>query len=188
MKGKDIKEIIKTAITLFVICAVAAGLLAAINGLTAPAIAENDLKKANESRKTVFPEATSFEETTAADGNVFYIAFTDGEKSGYVFTTSANGYGGKIKLMTGIDVDGNITKVSVLEINETPGLGMKAKNESFLEQFSGKSQKLTVTKNGKAAENEIDAITSATISSDAVTNAVNCALEMYNTIMSGEEE
>ena len=188
MKGKDIKEMIKTALSLFIICAVAAGLLAGINGLTAPAIAENDQKKADESRKAVFPEATSFEEKTAEDGSVFYIAFTDSEKSGYIFTTSSNGYGGKIKVMTGINIDGTINKVSVLEINETPGLGMKAKNESFLNQYSGKSEKLTVTKNGKSAENEIDAITSATISSDAVTSAVNSALEMYNAIMSGEEE
>ena len=188
MKGKDIKEIIKTALSLFIICAVAAGLLAGINGLTAPAIAENNQQKANESRKSVFPEATSFEEAVTADGRVFYIAFTDNEKTGYVFNTSANGYGGKIELMTGINIDGTITKVSVLAINETPGLGMKAKNEGFLNQFSGKSEKLTVTKNGKTAENEIDAITSATISSSAVVSAVNSALEMYNEIMSGEEE
>ncbi len=188
MNGKDIKEIIKTALSLFLICAVAAGLLAGINGVTAPAIAENNLQKANESRKTVIPEATSFEEAAAADGTIYYVALKNTEKIGYVFTTSANGYGGEIEVMTGINIDGAITKVSILAINETPGLGMKAKNEGFLNQYNGKSGKLSVTKNGKTEENEIDAITSATISSNAVTSAVNQALEMYDEIMSGKEE
>ncbi len=188
MNGKDIKEIIKTALSLFLICAVATGLLAGINGITAPAIAQNNLQKANELRKTVIPEATSFEEAVAQDGTVYHIALKDSQETGYVFTTSANGYGGEIKVMTGINIDGAITKVSILAINETPGLGMKTKNENFLNQYSGKSEELSVTKNGNAAENEIDAITSATVSSNAVTNAVNQALEMYDEIMSGKEK
>ena len=150
MKGKDIKEIIKTALSLFIICGVAAGLLAGINSVTAPAIAENDLQKANESRKAVFPDAGSFEESSTSDGTIYHIAFTDSKKSGYVFTTSAVGYGGKIKVMTGINIDGTINKVSVLEINETPGLGMKAKNESLSTELDkSKAQNEELQKDSK---------------------------------------
>lgn len=188
MKGKDIKEIIKTALSLFLICAVSAGLLAGINGITAPEIEKNNLLKADETRRTVFPEASSFELSSAPDGTAYYTAFKDTETTGYVFTTRAKGYGGEIEVMTGINTDGTISRVSILSINETPGLGMKAKNESFLGQYNGKSEKLSVIKNGSPSENEIDAITSATISSSAVTQAVNKALEMYNLIMSGQEE
>ena len=188
MNGKDIKEIIKTALSLFLICAVAAGLLAGINSITAKKIEENNLQKANELRKAVIPEATSFEEALHTDGSIYHIAFSDTEAIGYVFTTSAGGYGGEIEIMTGINTDGAIINVSVLTINETPGLGMKAKNESFLSQYNGKSGKLSVTKSGNASENEIDAITSATVSSNAVTNAVNQALEIYDELMSGKEE
>lgn len=188
MKGKDIKEIIKTALSLFFICAVTAGLLAGINAVTAPAIEKNNLQKADETRRTVFPEATSFEQASAPDGTAYYIALKDSQKTGYVFTTCAKGYGGEIEVMTGINTDGTISRVSILSINETPGLGMKAKNESFLNQYNGKSGKLSVIKNGSTSENEIDAITSATVSSVAVTNAVNEALEMYNSIISGQEE
>lgn len=188
MNGKDIKEIIKTVLSLFLICTVAAGLLATVNSITAPEIAANNQQRADEARKTVVPDATSFEETATADGTIYHIAFKNSEKVAYIFTTSAKGYGGDISVLTAISPDGKITAVSVLEINETPGLGMKVKSDSFLNQFTGKAGKLSLIKSGTPAENEIDAITSATISSSAVTNAVNTASDIYNEIISGEVE
>ena len=175
MKGKDMLSIIKTALSLFLICAVAAGALAYVNSVTAPTIASNSAAAADKARGEVLPEADGFEEKAAPDGTVYYAALKDGETVGYVFTTSAKGYGGDVEIMTGIDAEGRITGVSILTINETPGLGMNAKKDGFRDQFKGKSGVLAVNKDG----GEIVAITSATVTSRAVTNAVNQALALY---------
>lgn len=82
--------------------------------------------------------------------------------------------------MTGIDLEGKVAGISPLELNETAGLGMKAQNESFLSQFKGKVKDIAVNKNS-ASGNEIQALTGATITSNAVTGAVNAALDYYNT-------
>ena len=84
--------------------------------------------------------------------------------------------------MTGIDTNGAVTGISLLEINETPGLGMKAKDESFLSQFVGASGTLSVVKDGSAAPGTVQAITSATITTKAVTSAVNKAVALYNNV------
>ena len=180
MNKKDVRDIIKTAVSLFLICAVAAGLLAAVNSVTAPKIAENSAATANEARKTVLPEAESFEEKTLSDGTVYYAGVSGYGKVGYVFNTSAAGYGGEIALTVGVNSDGAVTGITILTINETPGLGMNAKKESFISQFTGKSGSISVVKGSASGDNEISAITSATITSKAVTSAVNKALELYS--------
>lgn len=181
MNGKDIKEIIKTAVSLFLICAVAAGILAYVNSVTAPTIASNSQAAADEARKTLLTEAKEFELTELSDGSAGYIG-KDGEKTvGYVFTTSGKGYGGAVEVMTGIDCDGKVLGINILTINETPGLGMNAKKDSFLSQFTGRSGKLAVSKDG----GDIDAITSATITSRAVTSAVNQALAYFEEVKEG---
>ncbi|MBE6716938.1 MAG: RnfABCDGE type electron transport complex subunit G [Ruminococcaceae bacterium] len=185
MENKDIKIIVKTALSLFLICAVATGILAFINSVTDPMIAENNKKAADEARLSVLPSAAEFAENTAENGKTYYIGSANGELSGYVFTTSAAGYGGQIEVMTGIGADGTVTGISILTINETPGLGMNAKKDSFVSQYAGKSGPFDVIKNTSAAENDIVAITSATITSKAVTNAVNEALALYETVKEG---
>ncbi len=185
MNGKDIKVIVKTAISLFLICAVAAGLLAFINSVTAPIITENNLKSADEARLQVLPDAHEFELKTSEDGKEYYVGIKDGATVGYVFTTSASGYGGVVEVMTGINSEGTVSGISILTINETPGLGMNAKKDSFTSQYKDKTGPFTVVKNGTSAENDILAITSATITSNAVTKAVNEALDIYNAVKEG---
>lgn len=175
MNGKDVRSILVTAVSLFLICAVAAGLLAGVNQVTAPTIAANNAAAADRARSEVLPEADGFTEQTAPDGTVYYTAEKGGETVGYVFTTAAKGYGGDVEIMTGVDAEGKVTGVSILSIEETPGLGMNAKKDSFRDQYKGKSGELAVNKDG----GEIVAITSATITSRAVTNAVNQALALY---------
>ena len=181
MNGKDIKVIVKTAVSLFLICAVAAGILALVNNVTAPKIAENSEKSATEARQTVLPDAESFEEFTLSGGETGYKGIKNGKVIGYVFTTTANSYGGELEVMTGFDKNGTITAISILSIDDTPGLGMNAKKESFYGQFSGLSGELAVNKDG----GEIVAITSATITSRAVTKAVNAATALYNEAKEG---
>lgn len=107
-------------------------------------------------------------EAVDASGNVI----------GHIFSaTSKDGYGGNIKISVGMTNEGVITGLGFLEIAETPGLGMNATNPEFKDQFQGKSSdSLVVKKGGASADNEIDAISGATITSDAVTNAVNAIL------------
>ena len=178
MNGKDVKSILVTALSLFLICAVAAGALAYVNTVTAPTIAANNAAAADKARGEVLPEADSFEEKTAPDGTVYYVGVSGGGPVGYVFTTSAKGYGGDVEVMTGVDTEGKVTGISLLTINETPGLGMNAKKDGFLNQFKGKSGELAVNKDG----GEIVAVTSATVTSRAVTRAVNQALALYESV------
>lgn len=188
MKNKDTKEIIFTAVSLFLICAVCAGILAGVNTITAPTISSNAVAAAEKSRGEVLPGAVSFEEIALSDGAVGYIGFDEGgSEIGYVFTTSSSGYGGAVEIMTGFDTEGVVTGLTILTINETPGLGMNAKKDEFKNQYTGKTGELTVTKNDNPGESEIKAITSATITSRAVTNSVNKAYGYFTEAASGKE-
>ena len=110
----------------------------------------------------------------------------DGESvAGYVVTiTNSEAYGGSIQMSVGILADGTVAGVEILSISETPGLGMNAQNDSFLGQFTGvATDAFTYTKTGKQADNEIDAISSATYTTKSMTNGVNAALAAYRAMM-----
>lgn len=118
-----------------------------------------------------------------------YSAEKGAEKVGYVVeSTSTEGYGGNIVLYVGVTMDGLLNEVSILSINETPGLGMQAE-KVLLPQLSGKAvEQIRYTKTGSSAEDEIDAISGATITTKAVTNAVNGALKTIQELGGGEED
>lgn len=182
------RAILIPTVSLFVICAVSTVLLALTNNVTAPMIADLAAKTAAETRQTVLSGANRFSdpETITLDGTAYacYEGF-DGEKTvGYVFTTQSKGYGGAVEIMTGIDLSGKVTGVQTLTLNETAGLGMNAKNDAFRDQFKGKSGKIGVAKNNPD-DNEIQALTGATITSKAVTDAVNIALALYAQVTGG---
>ena len=102
-----------------------------------------------------------------------------GQLAGYVITTEAKGYGGTIEVMTGITADGSVSGVVLLSQNETPGLGANATKESFTGQYQQ-----AVPESG-ADDGQIQAMTGATITSQAVTDAVNLAVEKYQTLEKG---
>ncbi len=110
-----------------------------------------------------------------------------GETVGYVLNvTSHSGYGGDIEISVGILNDGTISGIEMLSINETAGLGMKADEAEFKDQFKDKNvEKFSYTKNGASADNEIDAISGATITTSAVTDAVNSALVYFQNELGG---
>lgn len=119
----------------------------------------------------------SLAQTGVTIGTVFDAKAGDGSLLGYVMESiSANGYGGDIVLYVGIRLDGTVNGVKILEMSETPGLGQEAPNV-LTPQFAGKKvDSFTYTKTGAKADNEVDAITSATVTTKAVTEAVNGAL------------
>lgn len=180
------KNILVPTIALFIICLVATTLLAVANSVTAPIIEELAIQTEIESRKKVLPEADEF-----LDQNQNGISYAMGIKTdpvlnrpiGYVFTTTAKSYGGEILVMTGIDSEGKVTGVELLSINDTAGLGMNATKPEFINQFIGLVKGIIVQKNSSDhANNEITALTGATITSQAVADAVNSALTDFETI------
>lgn len=188
MKKLKPKVILIPAIALFVICFVVTLLLAVTNMFTKDKIAEQSLIKEEQARAAVLSQAESFEPAELNDGGEVVTYYVGSDKSGktvgYVFSTEAKGYGGNISVMTGIDTDGKISGVKILSHGETPGLGAKTTNDSFLSQYSGKNAdtQLSVIKSGTPSDTQIEAVTGATISSTAVTNSVNEALELYGKI------
>ena len=183
-----IKDILVPGITLFIICIVTAFLLAYTNQITAPKIKALSEKNANETRMKVLTEAKDFDEEklkTDSGEVTYYIGKSaDGETVGYVFTTVQKGYGGDVTVMTGINADGVVEGIEPLELSETAGLGMKATGEDFKNQFKGKSGEIGVAKSNPQ-DNEIQALTGATITSKAVTSAVNTALGYFENIKGG---
>lgn len=183
---KNAKEIIIPAVSLLLICVIVTALLGLTNSVTAPQIEKLALETQEAAKKEVLADAASFseEKQTEKDGEPYpyFEGLSDsGETVGYVFQTAAKGYGGDISVMVGIYTDGTVAGVSILSISETAGLGMNAKNESFLNQFLGKSGTIGVQKNG-ASDTEIQALTGATITSKAMASAVNQALALYETV------
>ncbi|MBQ9515440.1 MAG: FMN-binding protein, partial [Ruminococcus sp.] len=156
--------------------------------VTAKKIAENEAQSKKESMFAVVPDAKDFDELEA---DVLYLGKDDsGNTVGYAISTSTQGYGGQVKVMTGIDTEGNIVGVDVFyNDDETPGLGKNTSNESFRDQYKGLSayENIMVSKDFSSVVDDsttgntqtVDAVTSATISSRAVTKAVNEACAIY---------
>ena len=109
-----------------------------------------------------------------------------GSTIGYVITvTTKEGYGGDIQFTMGVREDGTVNGISLLSISETAGLGMRA-DEVLKPQFAGKQvEKFSYTKSGATADNQIDAISGATITTNAVTNGVNAGLYYFRTVLGG---
>lgn len=175
---KNLKEYLVPTVTLFIICLIATLLLGVTNSVTAPIIDKLAVETEIKSRQTVFPEADSFGEAKISDDGTSIVAAFDesGNVIGYVVVNTAKGYGGDISVMTGVDTEGKVKGVNILSHGETAGLGAKAAEKDFRSRFEGLVQGITVSKD-KPGENSIDAITGATITSRAVVNAVNAAIE-----------
>ena len=191
MRRIKVKDIIIPTISLFIICVIITAALAFTNALTKDTIAQNELNAQNESMKIVCPDADTFQLVSENDNGDIYAGLDkNGNVVGYAVSTQASGYGGEIKVMTGISTDASIIGIDVFyNDDETPGLGKNTSNESFTSQFKDllAKDKIVVSKDYAGEGQQVDAVTSSTISSRAVTDAVNKACELYNTEISGGE-
>ena len=182
MKKLNAKQILVPAMALFLICLAVALLLSFTNELTkAPIEKQEKLAKEN-AMQSVCAEAVSFEEVLE---NEAYMGFdSKGNIIGYAIEVTVKGYGGDVKIMVGISEDEEITGVEILSRSETPGLGANCTNEKFRSMFEKPIPEsgFKVNKDG----GDIDAITGATITSRAVTNGVNEAIEIYYSVKGGE--
>ncbi len=150
---------------------------------TADAIAAAETRALTQSIEAVLPGAIPGE-GVAADGEVamtyYDCADAAGDPLGRAYRVTAAGYGGTLVVLVGIRTDGSIGGVRILESSETPGMGKKAEDPAFYTQYDGQSGTLTVIRSGAAADGQISAIAGATITSKAVTGAVNSATAHFN--------
>ncbi|MGN8885822.1 RnfABCDGE type electron transport complex subunit G [Blautia sp. HCP28S3_G10] len=197
--------ILKNTISITVITLVAGLALGVVQDITAGPIATQQEKSKEEAYKTVFEDADKFEIYSADDDLTSYLSdngFTaqtideimvaedaSGETLGYAFTvTDSEGYGGDIQFAMGVQNDGTLNGISILSISETAGLGMKATTDSFKDQFKDKKvEKFTYTKTGATSDDQIDAISGATITTNAMTNGVNAGLCAFQYVEGGAE-
>lgn len=187
MKKASFKDIFVPVISLLVICIAFTFLLALTNSATADKIEALALEAEAKARTDVLDTAESFSDEMEKDGIVYYEGYDkDGATVGYIFPEQTKGYGGTIYMTVGVNSDGTVHGVAITELSETAGLGMNAKNQPwFLEQYVGRSGNIGVAKNNPA-DDEIQALTGATITSKAVTLGVNTALESFEKITGGE--
>ena len=192
------QRIPKPVIALTVIALLSGLALSGAYSLTKDSIDEQKAAAASAAYKAVLPEAESFEaavtKVAALEGQVYGSGFgrvyineamigKDGAGNvvGWaVSVSSAEGYDGNVTLSLGVGADGKIIGISFTELHETPGKGMLWAEEPYLRSFDGKpASKLTLGQ-------DVDAITGVTITSKAVTNAVNAGLDFINTQLRGE--
>lgn len=191
------KSMIKDAAILFVITLISGLLLGVVYEVTKEPIAVQEAKRKNIACKEVFQNAVNFttleidgmdaeEKPSATINEVSEASAEDGTVLGYVFDiTTHEGYNGDIQFTMGIQMDGTVNGISLLSIAETPGLGMKAE-EVLKPQFAEKNVTVfSYTKTGAVTPDQIDAISGATITTNAVVNGVNTGLAYFKTELGG---
>ncbi len=172
------KSLTWMVLSLFIVCLVASGLLSKVYTVTKvqieKQISENVLKQLSD----VLPQAKTFE--TIITDSLWVGYDTNKQKAGIVFKTTPEGYAGLIPILVGYGTDSVIKKIYIASsaegLKETPGLGQKIREDKFKNQFNNKTYSdIKLTKDG----GKIQAITSATISSRAVTNGIKDGIERY---------
>ena len=185
MKSNNFKENIQPTLVLVLICLAITFALAYVNSVTEPIIAENTARAAEATRAELLPAASSFEEYTGdlyvhVPDKVYVKDCYIASGIGMVVTVDTKSFGGILTEMIGIDKDGAITGVKVTAHADTKGLGTKAHEPAYLEQYTGMSS-LGNAANIKA-DNSVSHISGATISSNGVYQGICCALEQFKQV------
>lgn len=202
-------KIIKDALALTLITLVAGVTLGGVYEITKDPIAKQEAQAKAEAYEQVFTDAAAFEAVEMDDTltktirdqldqegykaqsieEVMRAEDQSGETLGYAFTVvTSEGYGGDIQFSMGVQNDGTLNGISILSIGETAGLGMNADTPAFKDQFVGKQvEKLQYTKNGATQDDEINAISGATVTTNAMTNGVNAGLCAFRYVEGGAE-
>lgn len=192
-------KLIKDTFVLFAITLVAGIALGVVYESTVDIIAARNEQAKMDAYKKVYSEAATFEsnEVITAKANeakdtilaengfkninvdeALVAVDTNGTKLGYVLSvTTGEGYNGNITISMGYSLDGTLKDIKILTISETAGLGLKARDAEFTNKFTNKQvESFTVTKAGATNDSEIDAISGATITSNAVVDAINAGI------------
>ena len=202
-------KIIKDALALTLITLVAGVALGGVYEITKDPIAKQEAQAKAEAYEQVFTDAAAFEEVKMDDTliqtirdqldqegykaqsieEIMRAEDQSGETIGYAFTVvTSEGYGGDIQFSMGVQNDGTLNGISILSIGETAGLGMNADTPAFKDQFVGKQvEQLQYTKNGATQDDEINAISGATVTTNAMTNGVNAGLCAFRVMEGGDQ-
>jgi len=186
-------DIFKVGLKLFIITAIAAMILGVTHLATQGPIEQQRINATNLAKQTVLPQAEDFNEVdivseTAQNDKARILEISAGMKDneliGYTFKVITNGYGGDVEITVGINMDGKVEGVQIGEHSETPGLGAKIIEKTFTEQYHGKEieNPISVTKS-EPGDQEIQAISGATVSSHAVNDGVNLAAQYFLEIL-----
>ncbi len=172
-------DIVKVGLRLLLITTVAALVLSVTYVVTEDAIAQQVEQTNKAARKAVLNAADDFKQIDVDEDKYpdiieIFEGYSNDVFAGYIFKVVSKGYGGAIEVLVGINSENSIEAIEILSHNETPGLGAKAAEPGFKSQFKGKDATSPVKKDG------ISAVTGATITSDAVREAVNTAIEFLN--------
>lgn len=201
-------KIVKNTLILTAITVVSGLLLGVVYGVTKEPIAAAQENTKQEAFRAVMADASEFVTYEEFDAEAASSLLSDngytsdsisevavaqdasGETIGYVINvTSSEAYDGELQLSVGIASDGTVKGVEMLSISETAGLGMKADEAEFKDQFKDKNvAQFSYTKTGEEGDDKIDAISGATITTNAVTNAVNSALVYFQNELGGGAE
>ena len=202
-------KIIKDALALTLITLVAGVALGGVYEITKDPIARQEAQAKAEAYEQVFTDAAAFEEVKMDDTliqtirdqldqegykaqsieEIMRAEDESGETLGYAFTVvTSEGYGGDIQFSMGVQNDGTLNGISILSIGETAGLGMNADTPAFKDQFVGKQvEQLQYTKNGATQDDEINAISGATVTTNAMTNGINAGLCAFRVMEGGDQ-
>lgn len=187
---KNTGFIVKLSLILFAIVFVCSFLLIVCNDLTKDRIADHAVKAEEEAKLEVLPDADSFDEISdiSFDGitNAYIGLAIDKSVIGYCFKAESSGFGGKISMIVGVDTSGTVTGVKVTNMSETPGLGAKANEKAWTDNFKGKDGEISIIKKPNPGKNEVTAISGATITSKAVAQGVNDSLNAAAALMEKE--
>lgn len=176
------KTIIKPALVLVIICAVVSGLLAfTYNAAGVAQLATAGLKddQLAEAGPVALPGSTSLSVTAVSlESEEVLAVYTDEGGAGYAFYVSVKGYKDGLKMLVGITPEGAVAGISVVEHQETDGIGTKAMTGEYLGKFVGKTGSVAV----EASGGDVDAISGATYTSKGIGNGVNAALSAYEQV------
>ena len=172
-KQSTFKELVLPVIVLVVICLVCSALLAVLNDITAPIIAENTQAETLAAYVSVLPEGTTTDSMTAIDG------LTTAGVEGAVKTANGDVAGKDVTVYVAFDAEGAISGISIDGSTQTTGIGSKVSGDSFASGFIGWN-------GGEVASGSpVDSIAGATYSSNGAFNAINAAIDCYNNEIKG---
>ncbi len=166
-KSNFMEDFVKPFAVLVIICIVVGFLLAYTNSVTEPIITEHKRIEAENTRMTVLPGATGFEEVPVKEGMKVDSIYKETSGLGYVITSSYKGYGGLVKVTVGFDNTGKVVGMSADVSTETTGVGSKAGLSDYTSKYIGKS----------GSDAGVDIISGATYSSTAVKISVQNAMD-----------
>ena len=179
------KQALKIISVLTIACVLCAFLLSVVYKSTYSKIQDNAQTKINDAITNLVPEAITINEEVIGQERIYKLFNKKEKLIGYAFSASGQGYQGKIKMLVATNSKLEYLKgIEVIDSLETPGLGARINEADFENQFNKLdiSSLVELTKDS-SKKNKIQAITGATVSSQAVVNILNKKIEKIKKLL-----